>query len=516
MKNKISSILFGFILLLGATPAMADTYGDVTEKLRTLNPAKIIEAHNTVKLQPLTPEYRFFYAITSLLNEVVAEDGGGTTTIAEIMREYGLEFGTKIGFINHIMSGETDLFKTSTKSLEDFRTFMETWKANIQTSIGYLNQVGTNFSYVMTLSDGTEIELDYTDVLLVKSGLQALYCYIEVMDAHNMDATIADLQDPNAFESLISGNSFLKYRANSGDQLASAKSWAQDALGTFKSMLQRADAEGATPVGAIETFVVKSSAIPNVITAADHAIENLMFGSPFDINSGAFGEIDFNVVFDGLLSVAQMAPQFGRGGVVHSTMGHLLGDDATLNGMFPRATQVSWNKQLVSRLKMFPYTLEYGSGEPLTDPNTMQLGGFNNVFFGQFNWEQWGIGANGWGYGIYMNIAGSTLYVGGQPTTYDGTSYHIATDDKLVTQYKNDAGALEITYFKNGNISVATDMVVPVKVSAIYSLNGNFRRKEITLDASDSGKKNILFRQSGTPSTSGSMIVAPIINLLLQ
>ncbi len=96
-------------------------------------------------------------------------------------------------------------------------------------------------------------------------------------------------------------------------------------------------------------------------------------------------------------------------------------------------------------------------------------------------------------------------------------SYYLATADKITTRYQCDDGGLELTLFKNGDISMTSDSELPIPLN-IYYYNGHVQiSKDLILDTNIPGQGNLLLQQSAS-GTAGAVsnAIQSVIMLLLQ
>lgn len=509
-------------MLSFSTVAMADTYGTVTLQLKSLQKSEILAAHNTVLNQPDSDERNLFLALTQLLNAIVNDDDGPTSTFIEILDEYGLEMDSTISTLNHKMSGNTDLFYTSTKSLEDMCTFLGTWKNNIPSSIALLDTIPDSFEYTMTMPDTTPIQLDYTDVLLLKSSMQFLYGFIEIFCAHKMDTSFSQLGNSATFSDYVSKNSLFRYRSDGADYLNSAKSWFIDSAQTARAMLVAAGNEGPTPVGVSELFLVKSSELSSALIKVDMIIGNLTSRSPLQLSGGPFGDFDLNALFDGNISFGEFFPLIDKQGIVFSTIGHEINDDPTLKNMFPLATHTDWNIQLVRYLRLFPYRMKWNEGVAIANKADLSEGSNNGQLEMNLNWNY----SNCTYLAIPEYVSVDRIDPSNSTWSYFGSSvlgttnysfispYQAIKSDSLILLQEIPQGKLQHVLFKNGNISISTDAEGPLYIQITSSpYNGLYLSKNIALGKSI-GRQSVLLTQSGT-STTPAVNLRNIINMLL-
>lgn len=308
--RRLLLVPFVFAVLLFGTASVssADTYGDVFTQLKSFAPSEVLAAHTTVQGMPDSDVKTLFLATTSLLEKVAKQDGGMTDSVAEIIDEYGLAFGAKLTELVHVTSNGQDMHLASTKSLEDLRTFLLSWRFNISDSISMLETIDSSFEYSITLSNGTVLQLDYADVLLVKAGLEFLAFAVDVVCAHSMDASFQDINTASVYKALMEGDSFLELRSDAATYLASAKQWGIQGLETAKGVISTVVNEAPTPIGENEMFVLDVTKAPTFISNLDAILTNLNSGTQVDFQGDEFSVFDLTNVFDGSLAIADVLP----------------------------------------------------------------------------------------------------------------------------------------------------------------------------------------------------------------
>lgn len=519
MQKLILQIMTLLVLVAFATPAKADDYGDIATKLETLEIADIISAHSDVTALPDSDVNRLFKSGTQILMAVVNDDGGETTTITELINEYGVTMGTALDSFSPMMSGTTNLFDTSTKSLNDARDFLATWKVILTESIALLDQISSDFEYTMTLQSGVQVQLDYTDVLLLKAAYQLSYGFIELICAHDMDKSISQLNDP-AFNQ-GTDTSFMEYRTDKANYLAASKQWCLNALDTCRTMLTTLENEPATPAGVEEVFFIDSRYMTQTQQAVDDLINNLNSDVIVDFGDNFFHEFDMNVVFDGNLSLAQFVPEILEVGLRFSSTGYKLGCDPTLNNMFPRATHPAWNLQWVQKLEVAPFNAYWNKGFPLTDTSSLTEVAINvgvsEVLTMDLNWQDRDVTIQSWGSSVFLGHGNAWVDLSCYFNTSDpaATLHYSKSTDQVVIHYECVDGIIEYTIQSDGTISITTDTDTPLDLRMFVYDTSIDSYRGFTFGNALSNQ-SVLLSQTGTETTAttGSGFIPAIQSLL--
>jgi hypothetical protein len=519
MKKVFKGCLIVFLLSIYATTAKADVYGNLVDQMRSYKIADLTSAYNTVLAQPDSNVRNLFLSYTSIINAIVALDGGEVTTIAEIMQQYGLKF-TDTLIVEPIFSMGENRLKNNTKDLEELRVFLKSWKNNVDSSLVLLAGIPESFEYIMTMPDGKKIQLDYTDVEFLKCGLHLLNMGIEIICAHQFDGTIKDIYDnPSHY---LQKKSLLPLRSDNSEYLRLGRLDVKRFFQTYKAMLESARNEPETPAGVRETFTIQPDKITKQISLAEDALYSITTGTALTVSDDQLGKVNLNIIFDGKISIGEMLPKFFGNKLLFSTFGYRLGNDATMNGLFPDATQKAWNMEAISRLNFFPYVVEQGTATPINLSTQMVDGGYSGTFKTMFNWEKTSVNTIFFDSPRYFdpdldinNSAADFVIKKGEWSLSNIKRRHKVEKDKLIFRETADEGILEYTFHSNGDIDISTNIKKNLDFNVIYSCAKDVKYLKFSIDGSNVRQSNVKLVSSDISPTVKINLV-PAFELLLN
>jgi hypothetical protein len=227
----------------------------------------------------------------------------------------------------------------------------------------------------------SDVQIDSGDVALLKAGLLALKSFLQLIAAHDMNVGIVDLinfMDNDNIQGLLDAYpSFLKFVDN--QQLTTAaKTTLDDAIDAYgvASELIRNDSNATLGYEELISFdpedLQEEAVFRENLARLQSSVANdqeLAWLSPNPVEGPGFkiGDMYYGVdmqanpnpFLNGQVSLRDMLPEVSGEDIVRGTVGHALGDDPTLGGIFPDMTQQEWTRAIVEEDPgFFAYGLE--------------------------------------------------------------------------------------------------------------------------------------------------------------
>jgi len=195
---------------------------------------------------------QLFYAFTRIMVTFIAQgNSAGIDTMRELLEAFGLSRNSEDS-VDSFPYGDLPetsgayIPPTTIPSGEEVRAFLaDDFTTLIDSAIGNLDAISSDFSTILTTAETGDIfetEIDYGDVLFIKSLLYSFKAAIETFTAYDMSINLHDiviLANAGVFQMqrdlLDKYNTFLALNPGGAPQLASAKASLLMAINTSKA-----------------------------------------------------------------------------------------------------------------------------------------------------------------------------------------------------------------------------------------------------------------------------------------
>ncbi len=364
------SILLGFAFQGFATPRPEQYIADGEKQLfsQTVNGA--IQAYNIFseaqQYYPNHPVINTYLALTRIIRFVVDKNSEFNNLIAK----YGIyEKGESLKDfeINITEKNGDPLLPLNAPSADEARSFLaKTIVPVLNESINNLTSAIDNWDqkYIISkdsLDSDIDIEVDASDIYLMRSGLRLIKCICLMISSYSWDIDSREIMalinlmgrfDPYYF--LDKYPDALKLVKNGAAQLKEAKS---TLLGVIEDYLQAVDMikrDNDTTDGAEELVEFDQHFLDNEEKMIEEDLQalrdSLNNNTVADLVIGNTDDgkekhllINLSAYFDKAHNFRDYLPQFNIiGKVLYGTVAHGIGDDPTLDGILPEFNQERW------------------------------------------------------------------------------------------------------------------------------------------------------------------------------
>jgi len=367
------AVLIAFFATLVFLIYGANTYADLVSDGRTLlfnhdNPtySGLLAANQKFKAASADPnnqEANLFYAVTRIgAFALEAGGGGGLETLRDVFVAFGMTRNSN-DFLDVGPPYDTPLeLPGNSPSGEAIRQFLAgPYMTLLNGTLANLDKIGSSFNTILTADETGDqaVEVDYGDVLMYKAMLNANRYFVLIMSSYNLN------MDIDAMAKKISNDQF---NINT------------DLLEPYPELLKLLSSGGTTLIDA-ETALLNTinsylDASAFIRSETDYQLDDLIAIDPEDIGDEALFcqnlielkaslnqnrtanltdnvehfSLNLNPFFgygSGPYNLRDFLPRFNRcNDPIDGTMGHGLGDDATLGGILPNYSQADWGIEM--------------------------------------------------------------------------------------------------------------------------------------------------------------------------
>ena len=338
-----------------------------------------------------------YLSMTRLMDFVVRKDGAGTETLATFLAKYGVSYtGTNQEDLNPIFPFD-DLrdprrfnLPVNSPSGEAIRGFLagpmiSTLNASISDMDKVIGLLGASESKEIISKtlinpddpDQPNVEIDDGDYYLFRSWLKAAKALALTMSSYNMDVSVTELvglingNQLNVKELLERYPQLLTILTAGGNpsydgagKLAEARMLLVSAIADYMIASEKIRNDQDIVPGEEELFSLATEddlageqKFRGYLTELQYSLTDASYpAGVFDLGDGSQLTLNLNPLFgngSGPISLRSMLPQFTEfawGYPASGTMGHGLGNDPTLGGIFPAYAQDNWDKLLYKAL----------------------------------------------------------------------------------------------------------------------------------------------------------------------
>lgn len=327
---------------------------------------------NELSTNPNNPEANLFYAVTRMgVFALETGSGGGLETLRDVFEAFGMTRNSNDFLDVGPPYDSPSELPGNSPSGEAIRQFLAgTYMNLLNETLGNLDQIPSSFNTILTADETGDqaVEVDYGDVLMYKTMINANRCLVLVMSSYNLNVDI------DAAANKISNDQF---KINS------------DLLKAYPDFLKLLSGGGAALINAetalIDTIDSYLAASAFIRSETDNQLDDLIAIDPEDAgDESLFREnltefqaslsqnrnayltdnvehllLNLNFFFgygNGPYDLRDFLPQFNQcDDPINGTMGHGLGDDPTLGSILPEFSQADWNFELNRCIMAMPW-----------------------------------------------------------------------------------------------------------------------------------------------------------------
>ena len=315
---------------------------------------------DALSAEPNNQEANLFYAVTRIGTFTLEEgSGSGLETLRDVFQAFGMTRNSNEFFEDGSPYDTPSKLPGNSPSGEEIRQFLVgPCVTLLNGALDNLKEIDSSFQTTLTADEtgGEAVEIDYGDILMYKAMLNASKCLLLIMSSYNINVDI------NEVANKINNDPF---------------SINADLLNTYPNLLKLVNGGGETLLSAeaallaaINRYLYASTFIRTIET--DDQLNDLIAFDPDDLqdeelfrqnlnelkaslNENKTADLTDNVehlllnlnFFFGYESdpydLRDFLPLFNQcSNPIAGTVGHGLGDDATLGGILPGYLQADW------------------------------------------------------------------------------------------------------------------------------------------------------------------------------
>ena len=367
MRRTIFITLFTimFSLICGST-----TYADLVSDGRVLlfnhgNPtySGLLSANKKFKdalsINTNNQEANLFYAVTRIGAFALEEgSGGGLETLTDVFQAFGMTRNSNVFFDDGSPYNTLPELPGNSPSGEEIRQFLAgPYVTLLNEALANLEKIGNSFQTTLTADEtGDEaVEVDYGDVLMYKAMLNANRCLVLIMSSYNLNVDIDETArriDNDHFnintDLLNAYPDFLKLINGGEGTLQSAEAVLLDTINSYLAASTFIRAETDDPFNDLIAFDPDDSDDEALFWQNLNELKASLNGNrTADLTDNVEHlSLNLNLFFgygSGPYNLRDLLPRFNRcNDPIAGTVGHGLGNDATLGGILPDYSQADW------------------------------------------------------------------------------------------------------------------------------------------------------------------------------
>ena len=377
------AVLIAFAAILSLLIFRFNVYADLVSEGRVLlfnhgNPtySGILSANQKFKdalsINSNNPEANFFYAVTRIgAFALEAGSGSGLETLRDVFEAFGISRNSNEFLDAGLPYDSPYELPGNSPSGEAIQNFLAGPYMNLlNETLENLDQISSFFNTILTADETGDqaVEVDYGDVLMYKTMLNANRCLVMIMSSYNLNVDIDAIANKvindqfNINMGLLKPYpEFLKLLSGGGTTLIYAETALLETINSYLDASASIRSEVDDQLNDLITLDTEDTGDEALFRQNLNELQASLNQSrnAYLTNNVDHLLLKLNLFFgdgNGPYNLRDFLPQFNQcDDPINGTMGHGLGDDPTLGGILPEFFQSDWDFKLNRCIMAMPW-----------------------------------------------------------------------------------------------------------------------------------------------------------------